>query len=81
MLTKTPRPQRKAINLSLDQALIAEAKELGLSISKIAEEGLVKAVAARKSELWLEENREAIDQHNRYFEEHGLPFSEYRRFE
>ncbi len=81
MLTKTPKPQRKATNLSLDQRLVAEAKELGLNVSKIAEEGLAKAVSARKSELWLEENRDAIDQHNRYFEEHGLPFSEYRGFE
>ncbi|SMH57333.1 type II toxin-antitoxin system CcdA family antitoxin [Mesorhizobium australicum] len=81
MLTKAPKPQRKATNLSLDQRLIAEAKELGLNVSKIAEEGLAKAVAARKSELWLEENREAIEEHNRYFAEHGLPFSEFRGFE
>lgn len=81
MLTKTPKPQRKAINLSLDQAVIADAKAFGLNVSEIAEEGLKKAIAARRAELWLEENREAIDQHNRYFEEHGLPFSEYRGFE
>jgi antitoxin CcdA len=80
MLTRTPKPQRKATNLSLDQGLIAEAKELGLNVSKIAEEGLAKAVAARKSELWLEENREVIEEHNRYFAEHGLPFAEYRGF-
>jgi len=80
MLTKSPKPQRKAINLSLDQALIAEAKELGLSVSKIAEEGLAKAVAARKSELWLEENGEAIEENNRYFAEHGLPFAELRKY-
>lgn len=78
MPTKTPKTQREAANLSLDRALIAEAKELGLNVSKIAEEGLRRAIAARKSELWLEENREAIEEHNRYFAEHGLPFAEFR---
>lgn len=81
MPTKTPKTQYEATNLSLDQALIAEAKELGLNVSKIAEEGLKRALAARKSELWLEEDRDAIDQHNRYFAEHGLPFAEYRGFD
>jgi len=78
MPTRTQKAQRKATNLSLDQALIAEAKELGLNVSKIAEEGLRRAIAARKSELWLEENHEAIEEHNRYFAEHGLPFAELR---
>ena len=78
MPTKTPKTQREAANLSLDQRLIAEAKELGLNVSKIAEEGFKRAIAARKSELWLEENREAIEEHNRYFAEHGLPFAELR---
>ena len=80
MLTRTPKTQRKATNLSLDQAVIADAKGLGLNVSKIAEEGLKKAVAARKAELWLEENREAIEENNRYFAENGLPFAELRKF-
>lgn len=80
MLTRTPKPQRKPVNLSLDQALIAEAKEMGLNISSIAEEGLSKAISARKAELWIEENREAIEENNRYFAEHGLPFAELRKY-
>ncbi len=80
MLTKTPKSPRKATNLSLDQAVIADARELGLNVSKIAEEGLKKAIAARRAELWLEENREAIEENNRYFAEHGLPFAELRKY-
>ena len=81
MPTKMPEPRRRATKLSLDRRVVAEAKELGLDVSRIAEEGLAKAVAARKSELWLEENREAIEENNRYFTEHGLPFPEFRGFE
>ena len=80
MLTKTPKPQRKATNLSIDQNLIAEAKALDLNVSRMAEEGIAQAVRDRKAQLWLEENREAIEENNRYFEEHGLPFAEYRGF-
>ena len=80
MLTKTPKSPRKATNLSLDRAVIADARELGLNVSKIAEEGLKKAIAARRAELWLEENREAIEENNRYFAEHGLPFAELRKY-
>ena len=80
MLTKTPKPQRKATNLSIDQNLIAEAKALDLNVSRMAEEGIAQAVRDRKAQLWLEENREAIEENNRYFEEHGLPLAEYRGF-
>lgn len=80
MPTKTSKPQRKATRLWLDERVVAEAKALGLDVSRIVEEGLAKAVAARKSELWLEENREAIEENNRYFAECGMPFSEFRGF-
>jgi antitoxin CcdA len=80
MLTGVPKPKRKATNLALDQALIAEAKELEINVPTVAEVGLSKAIAARRAELWLEENREAIDENNRYFSEHGLPFAELRKY-
>jgi antitoxin CcdA len=60
--------------------VIADAKAFGLNLSEIAEESLKKAIAARRAELWLEENREAIEENNRYFAEHGLPFAELRGF-
>ena len=80
MLTKTPKPQRKATNLSIDQNLIAEAKALDLNVSRMAEEGIAQAVRDRKAQLWLEENREAMESWNRWVEEHGLPLAEYRLF-
>lgn len=78
MLTK-PEP-RKSVNVLLDARLLAEAKALGVNLSRAADEGLVKAIRDRKSQLWLEENRAAIEENNRYFEEHGLPFAEHRGF-
>ncbi len=78
MLDKAP--QRRSVNLPLDADLVAEAKALNTNISRAAEEGLVEAIRRRKAEMWLEENAEAIEENNRYFEEHGLPFAEFRGF-
>jgi antitoxin CcdA len=78
VLTK-PKP-RKSVNLLIDAELLAEAKALNVNLSRAADEGLLKAIRERKTQLWLEENKDAIEENNRYFEEHGLPFAEYRGF-
>lgn len=71
---------RKAANLSIDAGLLAEAKSLSVNVSRAAEAGIAEAVRKEKERVWKEENREAIEGWNRYFEENGLPFSEYRGF-
>ena len=80
MLTKTPKPQRKATNLSLDQRVVAEAKELGLNVSRIAEEAISDAVRAERNRRWKEENREALESWNDWVRENGLPLEKYRLF-
>ena len=79
MRTK-PTVQRKSTNLSLDARLIAEAKDLDINISRVAELGIAQAVAEEKARLWKIENREAPESWNRYVEEHGLPLAKYRQF-
>jgi antitoxin CcdA len=69
---------RKSVNLSIEAELLEEAKTLGIDLSRAAGVGVSDAIRRRKGELWLEENREAIEQTNAYFEENGLPFAEYR---
>lgn len=71
---------RKPSNLSLDAALVAEAKSLGINLSRAAEDGLRKAVSAAKTEAWKRENHEAIQAINTWVEENGIPLSEYRQF-
>jgi len=62
------------------EPLLAEAKALGINVSQVAEEGLAKAVAAKRTALWLQENHEAIQSSNEYVEKHGLPLARYRMF-
>ena len=71
---------RKATNVSISEALLSEAKALKINVSKAAEAGLVIALAEKRSELWLEENRAALDSSNSYVEQHGLPPAQYRGF-
>ena len=71
---------RKATNISIDQALLAEAKALRINVSKAAEAGLSRAVAEKQAVLWLEQNQAALDSSNTYVERHGLPLAKYRGF-
>ena len=78
---KPPRRQRKAAtNVSLDAALVAEARELGVSISQASNKGLSDAVKKARAERWLEENKPALDSYNDWVEANGLPLEKFRLF-
>lgn len=71
---------RRATNVTLDVALLGEARALGVNVSQAAEVGLADAVARRRAEQWLVENREAVESSNSYVEAFGLPLARYRNF-
>lgn len=71
---------KRATNVTLSEPLVAEAKELGISVSQSCEEGLACAVKKAREERWLDENREAIESNNAWVEKHGLPLARYRMF-
>lgn len=72
--------RRKSTNVTLSVSLVSEAKTLGVNISKAAEAGVAQAVALKRSEAWLAENREALESSNAFVEAHGLPLGRYRGF-
>lgn len=73
-------PGRKAANLSIDAALLAEAKALSVNISRAATAGIAQAVKAEKERLWKVENRATIEAWNAYVEKNGQPLAEHRQF-
>lgn len=75
-----PPRRRKATNVSLDEALVAEAKELGVNVSRACEAGLAAETREARKLKWVEENWEAIQSSNAYVEQHGLPLAKYRQF-
>ena len=75
-----PNAGRRATNVSLSRNHLAEARELGINISQACERGLTAAIAEKRTQRWLAENREAMDSYNRYVEENGLPLENLRLF-
>lgn len=73
MRMKNAQPIRKSTNLSLDKGMVEEARELGINLSRAAEEGIARTLKAERERRWKEENREAIEAYNEMIEREGLP--------
>jgi antitoxin CcdA len=78
--TSVRRGKTTPTNVSLDAALVAEAKQLGLSISQASNLGLESAVKEARAERWLNENKGALESYNDWVEANGLPLEKYRLF-
>ena len=76
---KSPSGKR-AINVSLNKATVAGAKEMGINISQACERGLAAEIKRVREEQWLSENSEAIEATNAWVEKNGLPLAKYRVF-
>jgi antitoxin CcdA len=77
-----------ADSLQIDSELLAQARQLGIDASTIAERALLQEIRRRRTPAeqaeaerkWKEENAEAIASSNRYSEENGFLFPQYRRY-
>lgn len=74
------RPVRRAANISLNAGILAEAKELGINISRACEGGLAAEIARVRRETWLAQNRPALESSNAFAEANGLPLAALRQF-
>lgn len=72
--------RRRPTNITLPDALLAEARALNINISQTCERALAAEIAAARREAWLRDNREAMDAWNARVETDGLPLAAYRRF-
>lgn len=79
-MADSPASHRRPTNLTLDARLVAQAKDLDINISRVAEDGIAKAVAAETARLWKIENRVALESWNKYVEDYGLPLEKHRQF-
>lgn len=69
---------RRATNVSLDERVVADARSLGINVSRACQAGLDAAISGERRKRWLEENREAIAASNAWVDKHGLPLEKYR---
>lgn len=71
---------RRSVNVTADGDVIAEAKMLGLNLSRTFEEAVRKGIREEKARRWREENAEAIAFNNAQVERDGLWCDDYRLF-
>jgi len=65
-------PTKRSVNLTVSSALVQEAKQLEINLSREFEILLAQLVKRRKQEKWLLENREALDAYNAHVERDGV---------
>lgn len=76
----TMSSHRKATNVSLDAALLDEARALDINISRACERGLAAQISETRATRWREDNADALASSNRHVDRNGLPLSGLRRF-
>ena len=79
MQERVKRP-KKAVNLSIDAELLAEAKAAGTNLSAVLEKALLAEVEAARTDRIRAEHRDAIEAHNEFVAKHGLFSDEWRKF-
>lgn len=62
---------KKAVNLSVDAALLREAREQNINLSATLERALEVAVRQQRRERWRAENRSAIAAYNEQIDAQG----------
>jgi antitoxin CcdA len=70
--------KKKAINVSVDPEIAAEAKAAGINVSGVLERALRAELKVRREAQWKAENREAIESMNAHVTKHGLPLAKFR---
>ncbi len=71
---------RRPTNVSLPEHLVAEAKALGVNLSRASETGVAAAIKAERGRRWKLENQAAVAAYNEWVAEHGLPLDSFRAF-
>lgn len=63
---------RKAVNVSVRQDLVREARRRGLNLSRLLEDALDRRFRLEAGRKWQEDNREAIRAYNERIARDGL---------
>ena len=75
------KPGRKrAVNLAIDEAILAEAKAQGINLSQTLEDELRRRTQEKKIKRWKEENREALESYSELIKRAGIFGEEFRNW-
>ena len=62
---------KKVVNLSVDAALLREARECDINLSATLERALSDALCQQRRERWLADNKPGIAAYNEQVDAHG----------
>lgn len=71
---------KKAVNLRIDRDLIDQAKAMGINLSQLLESSLGDILRRKQQQMWMADNREAIDAYNQRVDKRGVFSRGLRRF-
>lgn len=71
---------KQAVNLRIDKALIEQAKGMRINLSQVLEASLAEILRRKRQELWMADNRDAIEAYNQRVETRGVFSRGLRRF-
>lgn len=72
--------RRKPVNVTVNEDILASAREYKLNLSRILEDSLISELKARWQNDWLNENKAAIATYNKRIARHGVFSDGIRRF-
>lgn len=67
--------RKKSTNISLDTALVEEARTLNINLSATLNSALENVVREQRQARWREDNKAAIAAMNQFTSDHGIPES------
>ncbi len=67
---------KRKTSLTLSAHALDAARELGVNVSAVADEALVRAVAEEQRRQWLEENADAFAAQASWHEKNGHPLKD-----
>ncbi len=71
---------KKPTNVSVRADLLAEARALGLNLSRTLETALEQAIREKRRQRWLTDNHDAMQAYQRHIEREGLFADRFRSF-
>ena len=71
---------KKATNVSVNVALLQQAKALNINLSSILEQALLAKLKQMHVEIWVTENKTAINLYNQHIEQNGVFGDDVRAF-
>lgn len=73
-------PRKQSVNVSINRALLREARAMRLNLSRTLEERLAELTQHAGREQWIKKNREALEDYNQRIEQTGVFSDGLRRF-